>query len=86
MKDETNRTYGDKKTEQGIPVDSGNPTNQIFDFRRRWRRRRVVEEEARQLPDEVDGDGLRRGDRVDAEVVEDVPLAHLRKRLKIFSF
>ena len=46
----------------------------------------MVEEEARQLPDEVDGDGLRRGDRVDAEVVEDVPLAHLRKRLKIFSF
>ena len=46
----------------------------------------MVEEEARQLPDEVDGDGLGRGDRVDAEVVEDVPLAHLRKRLKIFSF
>jgi hypothetical protein len=60
-------------------------SHQIPDFRRRWRRDGVVEEEAGQLPAEVDRHGLRRRDGVDAEVVEHVPLAHLKTDIPFSS-
>lgn len=45
----------------------------------------MVEEQTGQLPVEVDGDGLRRRNRVNTEVVENVPLTNLRKKEKIFK-
>ena len=61
---------------------------QISDFRRRLWSARVVEEEAGKLPVQVDGHGLLRADRVNTEVVENVPLANLQgdNKLKIKSF
>jgi hypothetical protein len=56
---------------------------QVSDFRRRLWSARVVEEQAGKLPIQVDGHGLLRADRVNTEVVENVPLANLQGNHKL---